>query len=116
MSAPLSTESGFVWVPSEELKRASRLGAFLGRHGLKSCDALRVRAAYDPEWFWDAVIRYIDLRFDTPYERALDLSVGIAWPKWCVGGRTNLVLTCLDAHMATAIARPRRTGTRPSVA
>ena len=107
MPPPIPAESAFVWVPSDEVKRASRLGAFLARHGLADYAALHARAANDPEWFWDAVIRYFNLRFDTPYERVLDLCAGIAWPKWCVGGRTNLVLTCLDGHMATAAARDR---------
>ena len=103
MPPPLPTEPEFVWVPSDEVKRASRLGDFLARHGLADYPALRARAADDPGWFWDAVVRYFDLRFDVPYERVLDLSAGIAWSKWCVGGRTNLVLTCLDAHMATPV-------------
>ena len=103
MPPPLPTEPEFVWVPSDEVKRASRLGDFLARHGLADYPALRARAADDPGWFWDAVVRYFDLRFDVPYERVLDLSAGIAWPKWCVGGRTNLVLTCLDAHMETPV-------------
>ena len=101
MSSPLSPEANFVWVPSDEVKLASRLGEFLGRYGLADYPALHDRAADDPDWFWDAVIRYFDIRFDTPYERVLDLSAGIPWAKWCVGGRTNLVLSCLDAHMAT---------------
>ena len=99
----MPTEPEFVWVPSDGVKRASRLGDFLARHGLADCTALRARAADDPAWFWDAVIRYFGLRFEVPYERVLDLSAGIPWPKWCVGGRTNLVLTCLDAHMATPV-------------
>ena len=107
MAPTLSTDSEFVWVPSDEMKRASRLGGFLRLHGLADCAALHARATDDPEWFWDAVIRYFDLRFETPYERVLDLSGGIAWPKWCAGGRTNLVLSCLDAHMANDAARDR---------
>lgn len=107
MPSIVPADSEFVWVPSDELKRSSRLGGFLRRHGLADCAALHARAAGDPEWFWDAVIRYFDLRFDTPYERVLDLTGGIAWPTWCAGGRTNLVLTCLDAHMADDVARDR---------
>jgi acetyl-CoA synthetase len=91
----------FVWVPSEEVKRDSRLGEFLGRHGLPDYPALHRRAAEDPEWFWNAVVEYFGIRFEQPYERVLDISAGIPWAKWCVGGRTNLVLNCLDAHVGT---------------
>jgi acetyl-CoA synthetase len=91
----------FVWVPSAEIKAASRLGAFLRRHDLSDYAALGERAAREPDWFWNALVEFFGIRFETPYEQVLDLSAGIAWPKWCVGGKTNLVLNCLDAHMAT---------------
>lgn len=92
---------GFAWLPSEELKAASRLGAFLRSNGIADYAALKLRAASEPNWFWDAIVRFFDLRFETPYTQVLDRSAGIAWPKWCVGGRTNLVLSCLDRHMGT---------------
>ena len=91
----------FVWVPSEEIKSASRLGVFLRRHDLTDYAALHLRAARDPEWFWNAVIEFFAIKFAVPYDQVLDLSAGIPWAKWCVGGKTNLVLNCLDAHMGT---------------
>ena len=93
----------FVWVPSEELKAESRLGAFLREHGIADYAAMKILAASDPNWFWDAIVRFFDLRFETRYAQVLDRSAGIAWPKWCVGGRTNLILSCLDRHMGTPI-------------
>ena len=97
------SEADFVWVPSEETKRQSQLGAFLARHGLADYQALHARAADDPDWFWNAVIRFFDIQFEQQYERVLDLSAGIPWARWCVGGRTNLVLSSLDAHMTTSV-------------
>ena len=75
----------------------------LRAHGLRSVEALRQRSDADPEWYWDAVIRYFGIRFHEPYERILDVSRGVPWAEWCVGGTTNLVLNCLDAHQDTAI-------------
>ena len=28
----------------------------------------------------------------------MDESEGIAWTKWCLGGKTNIVLNCIDRH------------------
>ena len=28
----------------------------------------------------------------------MDDSKGIPWTKWCVGGKTNIVLNCIDRH------------------
>ena len=94
------TAADFVWIPDDGIKAGSRLGAFLREHALADYAALHVRAEEDPDWFWDAVIRFFDIRFPTPYSRVLDLSEGIPWARWCIGGRTNLVLNCLDRHMA----------------
>ena len=55
----------FVWVPSEELKAESRLGAFLREHGIADYAAMKILAASDPNWFWDAIVRFFDLRFET---------------------------------------------------
>ena len=58
----------------------------------------------EPEWFWAAVLDEIGVEFDEPYQQILDLSRGPAWPRWCVGGRMNIVKSCLDKWQSTATA------------
>lgn len=89
----------FVWKPDAGIVRDSNLQRFLSRHGLAGFAALEERALDDPHWFWDAVIAHHGIRFSRPYERVLDLSDGVAWPRWCVGGRTNLAVNCLDRNL-----------------
>ena len=72
--------------------------AFLDTNGLADLPSLRSKADLDPAWFWNAIFNYFDLTFDQPYERVLVLEGGIERPRWCVGGRTNLTLSCLDRH------------------
>ncbi|MFP5405163.1 MAG: AMP-binding protein, partial [Gammaproteobacteria bacterium] len=72
----------------------------MARHGLDSYEALCERAADDPEWFWPAVMDFHRLRFFRPFDRLLDVSKGIQWPRWCVGGTTNLAYNCLDRTLA----------------
>ncbi len=43
-------------------------------------------------------MRFLDIRFSTPYTQVLDVSDGVPWAKWFVGGRCNLAVTCLDVH------------------
>jgi acetyl-CoA synthetase len=92
----------FVWKPSQELLSRTTITAFLREHRLADYEALLARADADPRWFWDAVLRFFDVRFFRPYREILDTSAGIEWPNWCVGGETNLVLNCLDRHRGTA--------------
>lgn len=90
-----------VWSPDAETVAKANLTAFMAQHDIAGYDALVSRAETDPEWFWNAVIAYFDLRFTTPYERVMDSSEGIPWTKWCVGGATNIVINCLDRHRDT---------------
>src|SRR5882724_7480385 len=85
-----------VWRPSDDIVARSRLKAFMDRHGIGDFAQLQRRSTQDIEWFWNAILRELDVEFYQPYERVVDLSGGIAWPRWCVGGKLNIVHNCLD--------------------
>ena len=70
----------------------------MARHGLPSLDALQRRSTNDIEWFWDAVLRDLDIQFATPYSRIVDVSRGMAWPEWCPDGEMNIVHNLLDRY------------------
>ena len=91
----------FAWRPTPEIVARSNFKAFLDRHGVADIEALNRRATADPEWYWDAVLKFGDVRFSKPYSKVLDASRGAAWARWCVGGETNLVLNTLDKHRGT---------------
>jgi acetyl-CoA synthetase len=97
----------FVWQPDAALIRASNLGRFIEQHGLDSYDALLRRADADPAWFWSAVLSFFHIEFARPYVSVMDLSAGVEWPQWCVGGTTNIVLNCLDRHRGTPVWNKR---------
>ncbi len=89
----------FVWEPDQNTIDSSRLKAFQEQFGLSDYTALGDRAVQDPDWFYDAVIQFFDIRFNVPNERILDLQDGKPWPVWCRGGQTNLSENCLDRHI-----------------
>ena len=99
MSAVPPMDSGFVWHPPRELIEASNMQAFMTQLGVADYDALIERADADPQWFWAAVVGL--LRFYQPYERLLDVDRSIPFARWCIGGKTNIVLNCLDCHRTT---------------
>jgi acetyl-CoA synthetase len=90
-----------VWTPSEEHVRRSRLKRFMDSHGIATFDELLERSARDLEWFWNAVLEDLRIEFYRPYSKVLDTSQGIAWTRWCVDGRMNIVHNCLDKRMGT---------------
>jgi acetyl-CoA synthetase len=64
-----------------------------------SIEALQRRSIEEPEWYWDAVVRDLGLRWSRPYTRVLDESRGIAWPRWFEGGLLNFADNCVDRHL-----------------
>jgi acetyl-CoA synthetase len=84
------------WRPDTALLTDSNVARFMAAEHVATFDDLVARSIDDPEWFWDAVVRFLDLRFDTPYERVLDTTNGVPWATWFTGGRLNLAVSCLD--------------------
>src|SRR5215468_7436714 len=94
-----------VWRPSDGIVAQSRLRKFMDRHGIASLEELQRRSTEDIEWFWTVVLRELGIEFYRPYECILDASRGIAWPRWCCGGKMNIVHNCLDKWHGTPTAR-----------
>ena len=93
----------FVWHPTPELVAQSNLQRFIKKHGLGSYDELMRRSTTDIAWFWDAVLRDLDIQFYEPYSRVVDLSEGKPWARWCVGGEMNIVHNMLDKYAGTEV-------------
>ncbi len=93
----------FVWHPTPELIAQSNLQRFIDKHQLGSYDELMRRSTTDIAWFWDAVLRDLDIQFYKTYSQIVDLSEGKPWPHWCVGGEMNIVHNLLDKYAGTKI-------------
>jgi acetyl-CoA synthetase len=95
----------FVWHPSPDLIAQSNLQQFIDKHQLSSYDELMQRSTTDIAWFWDNVLRDLDIQFYKPYSRVVDLSSGKPWAKWCVDGKMNIVHNLLDKYADTPTDR-----------
>ena len=93
-----------VWRPDEQLLRESNVARFMAAERVDDFATLLRRSIDEPEWFWDAVVRFLGLPFETPYDRVLDTSAGIEWATWFGGGRCNAASMCLDGLDADAPA------------
>lgn len=94
----------FAWWPTPELMAQSNLQAFMNRHGIASLGELQTRSTDDIAWFWTTVLNDLKIEFFRPYEKILDLSAGMPWARWCVGGEMNIVHNCLDRYAGSAVA------------
>jgi len=94
----MSTES-IVWRPSKKHLEQSRIARFMKAHGIATLEELQRRSIADLEWYWDAVVKDLGVRWSAPYARVLDDSRGIEWPTWFPGGRLNFTDNCVDRHV-----------------
>ena len=87
-----------IWQPSKEQIENSKLTKFIQHCKLNNYDELEKKSFSDPGWLWDNVIKFSNLKFYKPYSKILDESKGTPWTRWCIGGKTNIVLNCIDRH------------------
>ncbi len=90
-----------VWYPNAEYLDNSNLTAFMRLHNIDNYDQLHQRSIADISWFTESVLDFLNIEFYEPYSKVVDLSNGIAWPKWCPNGKMNIVHNCLDKYIGT---------------
>ena len=95
--SPLTNVSE-LWHPTPDYVQRSRLLRFMQRHRIADYPALYDRSIGEMEWFWKATLEEMGIEWASPYTRVLDLSKGIMWAQWFVGGRLNLVHNCVDKY------------------
>ncbi|HEX9927433.1 MAG TPA: AMP-binding protein [Pyrinomonadaceae bacterium] len=84
------------WRPTEDVIKRAQLTKFIKQVGARDFNDLYRKSIENVEWFTGEVLKFLDIRFNPPYEKLLDLSDGIQFPHWCVGGGLNITEMCLD--------------------
>ena len=94
-----SPAPGYVWRPSEAFRNATNWQSFMRTEGVADYPELERKARENQDWFWSALLRFLDVRFRRPWTSVLDVSEGLGWPKRCVGAPMNMTDTLLDRHV-----------------
>ncbi len=92
-------KSEIVWRPTKEYLERSRIARFMRAQGIADLATLQRRSIEEPEWYWDAVVKDLGIRWSRRYTRVLDDSRGIQWPHWFPGGLLNFADNCVDRHV-----------------
>ena len=85
-----------VWTPSPDVIGRAQLTRFMKQIDVSTFDELHKFSIENVEQFTAEVLRFLDIKFNPPYEKLLDLSDGAAFPHWCVGGGLNVTEMCVD--------------------
>jgi acetyl-CoA synthetase len=88
--------SDFVFTPTEEQIQSSNIHQFMSKYKISSLEELSTKANQNLGWFWQEVSDYVGIIWDTPYTTVLDITKGIQWSKWFVGGKTNIYKSSVE--------------------
>ncbi|GAE35653.1 AMP-binding protein [Halalkalibacter akibai] len=77
------------WNPSTEMIANTRLYKWMKKLGFTDYNQFYKRSITDSEWFWKEAEKELAIPWYEPYDRVLDDSHGIEWPKWFAKGKLN---------------------------
>jgi acetyl-CoA synthetase len=83
----LLEDQPIAWTPTPEVIERAQLTKFMRQVGVSTWDELYEFSIRDVEKFTEEVLKFLDIKFDPPYEKLLDTTNGIEFPKW-FGTRT----------------------------
>jgi len=107
MSDTFDFGGDIVWHPGPDYIERANLSHFMWQHRIQNYAELMRRSTEDPAWFTEAVLNFLDIRFQQPYSQVLNMSRGPAWPIWCQDAQLNITTNCLDRYLDTpAASRP----------
>ncbi len=78
----LLEDQPIAWTPSPEVIERAQLTKFMKQVGVSTWDELYEFSIRDVERFTEEVLKFLDIKFDPPYEKLLDISNGIEFPRW----------------------------------
>lgn len=84
-----------IYTPTKETIENSNIKKFMNKHGIKNYNEL-LKKSLNSEWFYDAIVKDMNIDFYTPYKNVLEGEV--QWTKWFINGKINIVHNCLDRY------------------
>lgn len=84
------------WQPSPEIVERAQLTKFMKQIGVSNFEELYQYSIENVEQFTAEVLKFLDIRFDPPYEKLLDTTNGVEFPNWLKGAGLNITEMCLD--------------------
>ncbi len=95
-TANLLENQSIAWTPTADVIERAQLTKFMRQIGVTTFDELYRFSINDVEKFTTEVLKFLDVKFNPPYEKLLDTSNGIEFPNWCAGAGLNITEMCLD--------------------
>ncbi|MDQ6664051.1 MAG: AMP-binding protein, partial [Acidobacteriota bacterium] len=97
-----SDVSRWIWEPSPEWIARTNVWRFMQKLGFDDREEFLAYSRDHLEEFWDRMAAEVGIEWAQPYRQVLDISRGVEWAQWFVGGKLNIAANTLDRHAASA--------------
>ncbi len=91
-------KNNWIWQPTPASVEKTNVCRFMTRLGFTSIEEFLLFSQGDPERFWDEMVKEVGIDWFEPYQKVLDVSQGVEWARWFLGGKLNIAWNCLDRH------------------
>lgn len=89
-----------VWFPKEEYIKETRMYKWMTKLGFSDYDSFYDKSIEDISWFWNEAVKELDISWNRPFEKTIDLSKSLKYPEWFIGGKMNIVENAVDKWAA----------------
>jgi acetyl-CoA synthetase len=104
----LLEDQPIAWRPTPEVIERAQLSRFMKQVGVSTWEELYEFSIRDVEKFTEEVLKFLDIKFNPPYEKLMDISGGVEFPEWF--GRSsglNITEMCLDRWQTDEMRQER---------
>ena len=85
----LLEDQPIAWTPTPDVIERAQLTKFMRQVGAATWEELYEFSIRDVEKFTEEVLKFLDIKFDPPYEKLLDTSNGVELPSWFLRAETR---------------------------
>ncbi|HZI70676.1 MAG TPA: acetyl-coenzyme A synthetase N-terminal domain-containing protein, partial [Nitrososphaeraceae archaeon] len=93
-----AASSNLVYIPTYEKIINSNISIFMRKHGITDYSQLIRRSTENMEWYWNAIIEYLNLEWYRKYDQLFDSSGGIPCTRWFIDGKCNIIANVIEKH------------------
>jgi acetyl-CoA synthetase len=97
-----------VWFPNEKEMKHTRMFQWIQSLGFDQYDEFYEKSIKDVDWFWTEAEKAMNIEWQTRYDKTLDMSDGIKWPKWYVGGKLNAFYNSVEKWAISEATKNRK--------
>jgi acetyl-CoA synthetase len=88
----LLEDQPIAWTPTPDVIERAQLTKFMRQIGVSTWDELYEFSIRDVESFTEEVLKFLDIKFNPPYEKLLDTSNGPEFPTWLARRNANTLV------------------------